>query len=140
MIRLIFGFLLGCIFTFYSYPFVQTALTQIGIVEEKARSAFETSEPANTLNPNPPVSLVREQKFETAITEADELKRIMKAVTMSKIAPEQGQAPEFVVTVIKDFVKMNPHLGFYIRERINDGNGLNNKEALEIIGKYVSER
>jgi hypothetical protein len=40
----------------------------------------------------------------------------MKAVTMSKIAPEQGQAPEFVVSVIKDFVKMNPHLGFYIRE------------------------
>jgi hypothetical protein len=138
VIRIFFGFFLGCIFTFYSYPLVQTVMTQVGLVEEKARSTLEVKEPAYTLNPNPPISLVRDKKYEASIKEADELKNIMKAVSISNTAPEHGKAPDFVVNVIRDFVKMNPHLGFYVRERI-DG-GLNNKEALEIINKYVSER
>ena len=62
----------------------------------------------------------------------------MKAVSISKAAPESAKAPEFVITVISDFVKENPALGSYVRERI-DG-GLTNKEALEIISKRVSER
>lgn len=138
MIRIGFGFLLGCIFTFYSFPLVQSAMTQVGIVEEKAKSVLEEEKPSYTLNPNPPISLVREQKFNASLEEADELKRIMKAVSISSAAPEQGKAPDFVVSLIKDFVKMNPNLGFFIRERIH--NGIDNKEALEIISKYVSEK
>lgn len=138
MIRLIFGFILGCIFTYYSYPFVQSIFTGVELVNEEAISAFQTKEPLHTLNPNPPVSLVREQKFNAKIEEADELNNIMRAVSLSKAAPQSDKAPEFVVTVIRDFVKMNPNMGYYVRERINGG--IDNKEALEIISKYVSER
>lgn len=138
MIRIGFGFLLGCLFTFYSFPLVQSAMTHVGVVEEKAKTLLEEEKPTYTLNPNPPISLVREQKFNASLEEADELKRIMKAVSISSTEPEQDKAPEFVVSLIKDLVKVNPNLGFFIRQRIN--NGINNKEALEIISKYVSEK
>lgn len=138
MIKLIFGFILGCVFTFYSYPLVRAVLTQVGIVEMNPIAANETTTPSYTLNPNPPVSLEREHKFDHSLTDPDELNRLMKAVNIAKSSPQTNQASEFVVNVIADFVRMHPEFGAFIRDRIHGG--LNNKEALEIMSKYVSAR
>lgn len=133
--RILFGFALGCMFTFYSFPFVHGFLSKVGVVDD-AKPLLQSDEPAIILNPNPPISLNHDTTFKSR--ETAELKRIMHAVSLSQSSAPESKAPDFVVSVIKDFVTINPNLGYFVRERINDG--INNKEALEIISKHVSER
>tara|TARA_B100000700_G_scaffold15921_2_gene15835 strand:+ start:4447 stop:4848 length:402 start_codon:yes stop_codon:yes gene_type:complete len=130
MIRTIIGFILGAVATFYTLPFIESGT---GKLPRPAIGDWFSSEnnnhSSNIINSVPP-SDYRQHADSTLAAE------VMTAISVTRTRALNDQTSDYVVKLITNLIEREPGIQSFVRERL--GNGLTNREALEIFEKYYS--
>ncbi|QFT57140.1 hypothetical protein [Microbulbifer sp. THAF38] len=130
MFRIVVGFILGAISTFYILPFIESGTGKLprpdigGIF-----SSDKNHHSSNIINSVPPSDYRQSinQKLD-----AD----VMTAISVTRTRSLNEQASSYVVKLITNLIEQEPGIQTFVRERLD--NGITNREALEIFEKYYS--
>ena len=130
MIRTVVVFMLGAISTFYILPFIESGtgkLPRPAIGE--MFSSNESHHSSNTINSEPPADYRQhiDRKLDA---------EVMTAISVTRTRALNEQASGYVVKLITSLIEQEPGIQTFVRERL--GNGITNREALEIFEKYYS--
>lgn len=130
MIRILIGFVLGAITTFYTLPFIESKFGDLPRPElGEMFSSKENQHSSNIINSMPPDEYVNYTDNKLAA-------EVMTAISVTRTRSLNDQTSDYVVKLIADLVEREPDIQTFVRNRLS--NGLTNREALEIFEKYYS--
>lgn len=131
MFRLILGFILGVVATYYTITALQPSFD--GINKSKIKQLFQSDElthSSNTFNSMPPPESFKLNNQNNISTQ------IQTAITLISAHDLNKPTSDYVITIITELIEHEPKLQQYVRIQLK--NGLTNKEALNIFEKYFS--
>lgn len=130
MIRTIIGFILGAVATFYILLFIESST---GTLPRPAIGDWLSSESnnhsSNIINSVPPLDYRQHAENKLAA-------ELMTAISVTRARSLNDQTSDYAVMVITNLIEREPEIQPFVRDRL--GNGLTNREALEIFEKYYS--
>lgn len=127
MIRLLFGFILGVVASYYTFPMFYSA--QGPLPKFSLENLFSDNQTltSNTINANPP------PQFQQVKTDAL-AERISVARSLAQLNPPQATTTAEVLEVIYSAARKDPVVNSLFLDRAS--NGLTNQEALAILSAY----
>lgn len=130
MIRLILGFILGVVATYYTAPSLQSHFKDINLSSmTQMFQSDEQTHSSNTFNSMSPsdISALNNNKMSA---------KVRTAISLISARNLNDQTSDYAVNLITDLVEQEPGLQQFVLARLNDG--ITNKEALNIFEQYFS--
>ena len=127
MIRLLFGFILGVVASYFTFPMFYSTPGPLPKFSLENLLSEEQTLSSNTINPNPPAHFQQ--------IEADALaEKISVARSLAQLNPPQSATTPEVLNVIYSAARKDPVVNSLFLDRAS--NGLTNQEALIILSAY----
>jgi len=133
MIKLLLGFVIGTIFTFYNLPKVEAYFGELD--RPDLPNFFSTSQSTAT-SPERLPQVAYDPALRQATKQAADGMKLITAITMIKTKPPEDQTGEYVIQLISNLANKEPNIARYVHNRMPDG--ITNREALEIFEKFLS--
>lgn len=127
MIRLLIGFILGVVASYYTFPMFYSAPGPLPKFSLDNLFSEEQTLSSNTINANPPAHF--QQVKADALAE-----RISVARSLAQLNPPQSATAPEVLDVIYSAARKDPVVNSLFLEKA--GNGLTNQEALIILSAF----
>ncbi|GGE77333.1 MAG: hypothetical protein ABJM11_17775 [Marinobacter sp.] len=127
MIRLLFGFILGVVASYFTFPMFYSTLGPLPKFSLENLLSEEQTLSSNTINPNPPAHF--QQIKADALAE-----KISVARSLAQLNPPQSATTPEVLNVIYSAARKDPVVNSLFLDRAS--NGLTNQEALIILSAY----
>ncbi|MFV9615242.1 MAG: hypothetical protein ACNYZG_04750 [Gammaproteobacteria bacterium] len=130
MIRLILGFILGVVATYYTAPSLKSPFKDINVSSIKQMfQSDEQTHSSNTFNSMSPsdISALNNNKMSA---------KVRTAISLISARNLNDQTSDYAVNLITDLVEQEPGLQQFVLAQLNDG--ITNKEALNIFEQYFS--
>lgn len=127
MIRLLFGFILGVVASYYTFPMLYSTPGPLPKFSLQNLFSDDQTLTSNTINANPPA---HSQQVKT-----DSLaERISVARSLARLNPPQAATTAEVLDVVYSAARKDPVVNSLFLDRASDG--LTNQEALIILSAY----
>ena len=127
MIRLLFGFILGVVASYFTFPMFYSTPGPLPKFSLENLLSEEQTLSSNTINPNPPAHF--QQIKADALAE-----KISVARSLAQLNPPQSATTPEVLNVIYSAARKDPVVNSLFLEKA--GNGLTNQEALIILSAF----
>ncbi len=127
MIRLLFGFVLGVVASYYTFPVFYSAPGPFPEFSLENLFSDDQTLTSNTINANPP------SHFQQVKTDSL-AERISVARSLARLNPPQAATTTEVLDVIYSAARKDPVVNSLFLDRASDG--LTNQEALIILSAY----
>ena len=127
MIRLLFGFILGVVASYFTFPMFYSTPGPLPKFSLENLLSEEQTLSSNTINPNPPAHF-------QPITADALAEKISVARSLAQLNPPQSATTPEVLDVIYSAARTDPVVYSLFLDRAS--NGLTNQEALIILSAY----
>lgn len=128
MFRLILGFILGVVASFYFLPYFYSVQGMVPNFSFENVFSGESQLDSNTINANPPEPIQR------AATTTVAVERINSALSLASLRPPQDAANRDVLDVVFIAAQKDALVNALFLERL--ANGITNQEAMIILSAY----
>ena len=125
MFRLLFGFVLGVIASYYAMPYLFKISGPLPSFSIESLLSSDQQLTSNTINATPPSSLRRASPSDTLS------ERVKIARSLARLQPPKAPASMDVTEVVFSIARQEPYIHTLLQERLPGG--LTNEEAIAIL-------
>lgn len=129
MIRTLIGFVLGVMVTFYTLPVIESSFGKLPRPQIGKIFSSNENHSSNIFNSMPPAEF--QSHFDDKLSG-----ELMTAISITSARALDEQASVYVLKLITNLVEVEPGIQSFVQDRLGDG--ITNKDALEIFEKFYS--